>query len=465
MHVAVIGAGPAGLSCAIQLIKRGVSVDVFEAEGRVGGMSKSFELWNMVVDLGPHRFFSMDPRIAQFWIDQIKDDYVLVDRLTRIYYKRKFFYYPLKPFDAVLKLGPIETMNCVISFVRAMLSRVKEQKTFAQWVSKRFGQRLYEIFFKSYSEKLWGISCDDLDANFAAQRIKGLNLFEAIKNALLKGKTRHKTLIEQFAYPENGAGEVYERMAQRFVDLGGKIHLRCPVKCVVVNDDGSGGVETEQSTIEFDHIISTMPLTDVIEGSSFFSPEAKQACKNLRYRNTTLVYLCIDSTDIFRDNWIYIHAPDLKTGRITNFRNWSKNMLHGQNKSILMLEYWSYDHEPLWTMSDEALIDLSRKEIIQTGLVRPDTIGDGHVVRIHRSYPVYSSGYNNYVKILQKEIDAIPWLTCIGRNGAFKYNNQDHSILMGLLAAENIVDQAGHDLWKVNTDYDYQEGKSAFCAD
>jgi len=461
MQIAVIGAGPAGLSCALELTRRGKPVRLFEADSSVGGMAKSLQVWGMGVDLGPHRFFSMDRRVAQFWMEQVKEDFVLVDRLTRIFYNNTFFAYPLKPFDAFLKLGPKESLVCAASYFKAAFSRNDEEKTFTQWVSKRFGKRLYEIFFKSYSEKLWGISCDSLDADFAAQRIKGLNLYEAVKNALFKGKTKHKTLVEQFAYPNNGAGAAYEHMAQQLAALGSTLTLNCPVKRIVIKNGRACGIETEKGFFSCDQVVSTMPLTDVIDGSDAFSQEAKEASKQLSYRNTTLVYLCIDAKDVFRDNWIYVHAANLKTGRITNFRNWSPAMLRGQGQTILMLEYWSYDDDPLWSMSDTDLIALARKEIMSTGLVRLGTVGDGHVIRLHRSYPVYTSGYEVPLQMLQKAIDSIDGLTCIGRNGAFKYNNQDHSILMGLLAAENIAENVGHNLWCVNTDYDYQEGKSA----
>jgi len=460
MQVAIIGAGPAGLSCALELARKGVAVQIFEVNGAVGGLSKTIHLWDMDVDLGPHRFFSMDNRVTQFWMHQLNDNYVLIDRLTRIFYKNKFFAYPLKPFDAFLQLGPAESTVCAFSYLKAVFSPKGDETTFAQWVSKRFGQRLYEIFFKAYSEKLWGISCDNLDADFAAQRIKGLNLYEAVKDALFRGKTKHKTLIEQFAYPNNGAGEVYEHMADTFTKLGGVVSLNSPVRRIVVKDGRACGVETAKGVFRCDHVVSTMPITDVIEGCDAFTQEVKEAAKQLFYRNTTLVYLSISAQNVFMDNWIYVHAASLKTGRITNFRNWSPAMLHGHNQTVLMLEYWSYDKDPIWNMHDADLIALAKMEIVETGLIRYEQIGYGHVVKIHRSYPVYARGYEKSLAVLQKAIDSISGLTCIGRNGSFKYNNQDHSILMGMLAAENIADNTEHNLWLINTDYDYQEGKS-----
>ena len=462
MEIAIIGAGPAGLSCAIELARSGHNVTVFEADSCVGGLSRTIPLWDMLVDYGPHRFFTMNKTVADYWINYIQDDYIFIDRLTRIFYKEKFFEYPLKPFNAFVQLGLIESIHCALSYFKASLQPKGNEASFAQWVSRRFGHRLYEIFFKTYSEKLWGISCDELDADFAAQRIKGLNLYEAVKCALFKGKPRHKTLVEQFAFPRYGAGEVYERMGTKLVELGGKICLSTPVRHICFNQNRINGVETANGFFHCDHVVSTMPITDLVKQSPGFAQTAKDAANRLTYRNTILVYLLVKKSDLFRDNWIYVHDTKLQTGRITNFRNWSPAMYDGHAETILMMEYWSYDHEPLWQMKDSQLVALARHEIVSTGLVQKEVVGEGHIVRIHRSYPVYSKGYEKNLKIIQNSIDNINGLACIGRNGSFKYNNQDHSILMGLLAAENICKDANHNLWLVNTDYDYQEGKSAF---
>lgn len=463
MKVGIIGAGPAGLACALALTRQHVDVVLFEADATPGGLCRSFELWGMNVDLGPHRFFSMDAGVTDFWRAPLGDDFVLVDRLTRIFYKKKFFSYPIKPVDALTKLGFAESVHCGASYVAAQLFRGSgEDRTFAQWVSRRFGKRLFEIFFKSYSEKLWGISCDELDSSFAAQRIKGLSLYEAVKNALFSGKTKHKTLVEQFAYPTEGAGQPYVRMAEEIERGGGKILYNAKVLSFEPVDDGRAvEVHTTAGTEKVDHLVSTMPLTDVVETCPAFDATAKDAAKKLHYRNTIIVYLLINSENIFQDNWIYVHAPFLQTGRITNFRNWSQHMLHGSKKTILAMEYWANDDDPLWKSSDAELEAIAAREIVETGLVEPGMVEGAHVVRLHRSYPVYANGYEEHLQIIQDAVDAIPWLTCIGRNGAFKYNNQDHSILMGMLAAENIGKNRKHPLWKINTDYDYHEGEGA----
>lgn len=463
MRVGIIGAGPAGLACALSLTRQGVDVVLFEADAVPGGMCRSFELWGMQVDLGPHRFFSMDAGVTNFWRAPLGDDFVLVDRLTRIFYKKKFFAYPIKPVDALTKLGFAESLHCGASYLAAQLFPGSgEDKTFAQWVSRRFGRRLYEIFFKSYSEKLWGISCDELDSSFAAQRIKGLSLYEAVKNALFSGKTKHKTLVEQFAYPTDGAGQPYARMADEIERNGGKILYTARVTSFAPVDGGRAvEVTTTGGSERVDHLVSTMPLTDVVQTCPAFGDAAREAAAKLHYRNTIIVYLLINSENIFQDNWIYVHAPFLQTGRITNFRNWSQHMLHGSKKTILAMEYWANDADSLWKSPDAELAALAKREIVETGLVQPEMVEATHVVRLHRSYPVYANGYETHLQKIQAAVDELPWLTCIGRNGAFKYNNQDHSILMGMLAAENIANGRKHPLWKVNTDYDYHEGEGA----
>jgi protoporphyrinogen oxidase len=348
MKVGVIGAGPAGLACAYQLAKAGVKTDVFEAGGAVGGLARSFSLWNQTVDLGPHRFFSKDPRVNKLWLEVVGRDYSMVDRLTRILYKNELYQYPLRPIDVVGKLGAAETARALLSYIREKL--VPEtpgagEETFESWVVRRFGRRLYEIFFKTYSEKLWGIPCSELDADFAVQRIKKFSLYEALKAAVSTDKTgKHKTLVDRFAYPVDGTGMVYERMASYVSERGGNIYLKSPVKRVIKIDREAKGIELQDGKAEaYDHIVSTMPLTLLVLGLEGVSAAAAAAAKSLRFRNTILVYLNVQSANLFPDNWIYIHSPQLRVGRITNFRNWSPRLYGGEKSSILALEYWIKD--------------------------------------------------------------------------------------------------------------------------
>ncbi len=462
MRVAVIGAGPAGLSSAYQLVRAGIETHVFEAGNSVGGLAKTLKLWNQRVDLGPHRFFSKDKRVNDLWLEIVGSDYVIVDRLSRIFYKNKFYHYPLKPIDVLSKLGLAEAAICTLSYLRGVVvpghSDISEE-TFESWVVKRFGRRMFEIFFKTYSEKLWGIPCSELDADFAYQRINKLSLFEAIKSALLKGKgNQHKTLAEKFAYPVEGTGMVYERMASYVSKEGGKVLLNTPVNRVLTENKKVVGLEsTNGEKYDYSHVISSMPLTQLVTRLSDVPEDLIRNCYSLRYRNTILVYLNIQSENLFPDNWVYIHSSNLKTGRITNFRNWAPNLYGEEPTSIVALEYWCYDTDDIWSWSDSDLIETSKKELSQTGLIKDANITDGYVYRINKCYPVYKRGYKQLLKPIEDYLKEIKGLTVIGRYGAFKYNNQDHSILMGILAAENIVKGKKHDLWQVNSNYEYQE--------
>jgi protoporphyrinogen oxidase len=458
--VAIIGAGPAGITAAYELSKKGHTVEVFEASAHVGGLSKTIDLWDQRVDLGPHRFFSNDTKVNKVWLEVVGNDYRMVDRLTRIYYKKKFYYYPLKPFDALKKLGIGTAFLCVMSYMKERVFPVKKDGSFETWVIGRFGYRLYSIFFKTYSEKLWGISCKELDEDFAAQRIKKLSLFKAVWNAMFSGgKTKHKTLVDQFAYPLDGTGMVYERMKDHIEKNGGQVHLNTPVKKVNCTNSLVNSLVLENGeTKTYDHVVSSMPITLLVNNMDEVPNEVIEANAQLKFRNTILVYLKVEGKDVFPDNWLYVHASDLQMGRITNFCNWVPEINNGQDATIVVLEYWAYNEDEIWKAEDDELIKLGKEELIKTGLVGNLEISDGYVVKIPKCYPVYGRGYKEPLKVVENHLSSIDGLSVIGRYGAFKYNNQDHSILMGVLAAENIADGATNNLWEINTDYeDYQE--------
>lgn len=456
--IAIIGAGPAGLTAAHELTLKGYQVDLFEAGRSVGGMAKSFKIWNQTVDLGPHRFFSSDTRVNKKWLDVISKDYAMVTRLTRIYYNNKFFAYPLKPLDALFRLGFYKSTLCVFSYLIAKIKNSKNNKTFESWVINRFGYRLFSIFFKSYSEKLWGISCKKLDADFAAQRIKKLSLFEAIKSAFIKSGYKHKTLVDEFAYPLEGAGGIYERMAAEIKLKKGNIFLNTKVNSVDKKNNKVYQITLEnKKMIKYDHVISTMPMTHLVE--KIGAPKKViNAAKKLTFRNTILVYLKVDGSDLFPDQWLYIHSNEVLTGRVTNFKNWVKTINNNQKETILCLEYWCYDDDDIWHQSEKEMVKLASKEIEIIGLTQSKKVISGKLIRVPKCYPVYSMGYKKNLKIVESYLDTIKNLSVIGRYGAFKYNNQDHSILMGLLAAENIaLGKKKNNLWEINTDYEYQE--------
>ncbi len=464
MTVGVIGGGPAGATAAYELARQGVDVDLYEASAHMGGLARSLSLWGQTVDLGPHRFFSKLRRVNGLWLDVAGSDYVMVKRNTRIYYDGKFFHYPLVPRNALTELGPFEASRCVMSYFREKVapSESAPYDTFESWVVNRFGRRLYEIFFKTYSEKLWGIPCTNLDSDFAAQRIKRLDLMEAVKNALRAkgdGAGQHRTLVDEFAYPLHGTGMIYERMAERVRQNGGRVHLETPVRRVLTRQGRAHALELEDgSQRKYDHIISSMPIGLLVTRLPEVPDAIYTAAQSLRFRNTILVYVNVACENLFPDQWLYVHSAALKMGRLTNFRNWSPALYGDASGSILALEYWANDDDPLWATDPAVLIDLAKSELRSTNLIGDAAITDASVHKIHRCYPVYNAGYKSRLYPVQDYLRGIEGLQAIGRYGAFKYNNQDHSILMGSLAAENIVKGAGHDLWAVNTDYDeYQE--------
>lgn len=460
MKVAVIGAGPAGITAAYSLAKSNLQVDVYEASAEVGGLAKTMELWGQKVDIGPHRFFSTDKRVNALWLEVVGTDYQMVDRLTRIYYKNKFYSYPIKVFNVLKNLGLIQAGLCFFSYMRECVYPTRQDGSFETWVQQRFGKKLFNIFFKTYTEKLWGVKCSELDSDFASQRIKKLSLYEAIKNALIKDKAnKHKTLVEQFAYPLEGTGIVYKRMADFVKASGNNVYLNTPVFRVIDNGRKVIGIELEDGTFkEYDYVISSMPYTLMVSRLQNVPPKIKSLANNLKYRNTIIVYLLVDSVTLFPDNWIYVHSDDLKMGRVTNFRNWTPGLYGSQLKSILAIEYWCNDEDTMWMSNNDDLVEMAMTEIVKTQLVKPETIEKGYVHKIHKSYPVYKKGYKDSLNVIDDYIGSLENLSVIGRYGSFKYNNQDHSILMGLLAAENIVNGTGHDLYAINTDYEtYQE--------
>ena len=461
MKILIIGAGPAGLSCGYELAKAGIEVEVYEASPFVGGMARSFDLLGQRVDMGPHRFFSSEKHINEFFTTLVKDDYTMVNRLTRIYYRNRFFHYPIKLFNVLRNLPLITIWQILWEYLRVKLFPYKNPATFEEWVSNRFGRKLFEIFFKHYSEKLWGIPCSKIDADWAAQRIKSLSLWEALINAVFGNRgNKHKTLVDQFAYPNNGTGTLYERAADYIKEHGGKVNLKMPVKRVIQDAAGKvTGIELKDGIIvTADRVVSTMPLTILVKELHDVPEDVVQAAEKLYFRNTILAYLEVDLMELFSDNWIYVHSPEIKHGRITNFRNWSRELNRDKKTTILCMEFWAFDNDPIWKEQDENIAELAKKEIHLLKLVPPQTkILNAYILRVPRCYPVYETGYQVNLKKVENYLDTVENLIPIGRYGAFKYNNQDHSILMGILAADKITQGLDTDLWKINTDVEYQE--------
>jgi protoporphyrinogen oxidase len=326
-------------------------------------MARCFDLWGQRVDMGPHRFFSKEKHINEFFVTLIKDDYTLINRLTRIYYRNKFFNYPIKLFNVLRNLPLTIIVKILWEYMRIRLFPFKNPITFEEWVSNRFGRKLYEIFFKHYSEKLWGIPCSKIDADWAAQRIKSLSLWEAVISAIFGNiGNKHKTLLDQFAYLNNGTGTIYERAADYIKEYGGNVNLQMPVKRVVQDTTGKvTGIELkDESKVTADHVISSMPITNMVLGLQNVLEDVIQAIGKLYYRNTILAYLEVNSMELFGDNWIYMHSPEVKHGRITNFRNWSKELNRDKATTILCMEFWAFDNDPIWNDKDENIADLAK---------------------------------------------------------------------------------------------------------
>ncbi len=476
-HVAIIGAGPAGLTAAYLLSKNDVAVTVLEADPvYVGGISRTATYKGFHFDIGGHRFFSKSKAVEDFWTEILPNDMLLRPRSSRIFYGGKFFAYPLKAFEALTKLGVFKSTLCVLSWLKARMFPVPNPNNFEDWVSNQFGKRLFNTFFKSYTEKVWGMSCKEISADWAAQRIKGLSLGSAIKNALIpqrQPKDRSKvikTLINSFRYPRRGPGMMWEVCAEKTKAMGGKIEMGCKVIGCEYDEatetwnlrfqDRQGNVQT----LEAEHVISSAPMRELVRGiKPAVSEKAKHAADSLKYRDFLTVMLILKNRDAFDDNWIYIHDPSVKVGRIQNFRSWSPEMVPDADKACYGLEYFCFEHDGVWDSKDEELIELAKRELIQIGLAKEGDVLDGCVVRQKKAYPVYDDDYATHVATIREELDGrYPNLHLVGRNGMHKYNNQDHAMMTAMLCAENILaDSKLYDLWEVNQDAEYHEAGAA----
>lgn len=467
----VVGAGPAGLTAAYELSKLGLSSTLLEADHQVGGLSRTAYYNGYRFDIGGHRFFSKIPEINDLWEEILDEDFLLRPRLSRIFYNGHFFDYPLKAFNALVGLGPIEALLVCLSYGQSRVWPSAEERNFEQWVSNRFGSRLYEIFFKTYTEKVWGMSCSEISADWAAQRIKDLSLREALYNAIVgtgKGKDGQviTTLIEQFHYPRLGPGMMWECCRDRLAERGNPTLLDTRVERIRHHNNRVQSVIARSATGERfecdgDRFISTMPLRELVHALDPAPPDAvRQAANQLRYRDYLTVVLIVNRDSVFPDNWLYIHAPEVKMGRIQNYKNWSPEMVPTPAMTSLGLEYFLWDHDEEWEWPDERLIELGVRECAQIGLIEPREVVDGTVVRMRKAYPIYDQDYQTHIATIRQYLDHLPNLQTIGRNGLHRYNNQDHSMLTGLYAARNIVGDE-RDVWSVNTEQTYHETETA----
>ena len=468
--VVCIGGGPAGLTAAYLLSKKGITVEVLEADPEyLGGISKTVSHNGFLCDIGGHRFFSKSEKVNELWREIIGKDFVRRPRKSRIYYKKKFFDYPLKPANALLNLGVVESVLCVLSYAKASLFPVPNPVNFEQWVSNRFGRRLFSIFFKSYTEKVWGMRCTEISADWAAQRIKGLSLMSAIKNAFFSKRSSSggeviKTLIDFFHYPRKGPGMMWEKAGEQIKRQGGKILMGHRVISLRRNENGWNIVARSHDGVETlhkaDFVISSAPIRELVTIIEPAVPrDVASAAAALSYRDFLVVGLVVRDRNIFDDNWIYIHDPEVKVGRIQNFKSWSPEMVPEPAKNCYGMEYFCFEGDGLWTSPDEDLVELASDELIRLDLAQPGDITDGFVIRQKKAYPVYDDSYAENVNVVRRSIEeAYPGLCLVGRNGMHKYNNQDHAMMTAILTVENIV--AGeqiYDVWRVNQDAEYHE--------
>ena len=471
----VIGAGPAGLTAGYMLAKAGRDVLILESDPTyVGGISRTVSYKGYLFDIGGHRFFSKSREVVDLWNEILPDDFIERPRLSRIYYDGKFYSYPLKAFEALRNLGIVESVACVVSYLKARAQPHPDPQTFHDWVRNQFGERLFQIFFKTYTEKVWGMSCDAISADWAAQRIKGLDLGAAIGHALLAPLKRWraapadgpviKTLIESFRYPRRGPGMMWDAAAAKIRDRGGRVLLDRTVDGLTWNEalriwtvsvrrsDGSRESYTAK------HVVSSAPLGTLV-GAIKPTPISSFHARALKYRDFVTVALICKARTTFPDNWIYIHDPAVKVGRVQNFGSWSPEMIPDDRYTCLGLEYFCFEGDGLWNAPDDELVALAKREIAHVGLAAPEDVADACVVRQPKAYPVYDEDYRDNVEMIRLDLESsFPTLHLVGRNGMHKYNNQDHAMMTAMLAVRNIL--AGeriYDLWGVNEDAEYGE--------
>jgi protoporphyrinogen oxidase len=457
--VVVLGGGPAGLTAGYLLAKQGKPVIVLESTDMVGGIARTEVRDGYRFDLGGHRFFTKAREVDDLWHEIMKEEFLERPRQSRIYWNDKFLEYPLEGMDVIRKLGPIELMRCGLSYVWAAVKPKGREDTFEQWVSNRFGKRLYNHFFKTYTEKLWGVSADEIRAEWAAQRIKGLSFFSAARSAFFGNKgDKIKSLISKFNYPRFGPGQMWEQMTDDIRAKGGEVRLNAPVTKLVIRGGRVVEVIAGGETLTPSHVISSLPLRSTVGiADPEAPPEVRDAARGLRYREFLTVLLVIEGQDLFPDNWIYIHQPGVRVLRIQNFKSWSPWMVPNETDASIGMEYFCFEGDDLWTMDDDDLVAMAGREIEKLHLAKASKVKFGFVARVHKAYPIYDERYAERVATIRGWLETVGNLTQVGRNGLHRYNNSDHSMLTAMRAVDNILLGTDHDIWAVNAESVYHE--------
>lgn len=478
VDVAIIGAGPAGLTAGYLLSKQGVSVLVAEKDpDYVGGISRTVVHEGYRFDIGGHRFFSKSSEVVALWDELLPEDFITRPRMSRIYYSGKFYSYPLRAFEALFNLGVVRSARCMLSYLRWRVFPHEDVRTFEQWVVNQFGEELFQIFFKTYTEKVWGMRCDEISADWAAQRIKGLNLLSAVLDGLKRSipflavkkndGMQAKTLLESFRYPRKGPGMLWEAARDKIRAQGGRVEMGADVAQISFNEATQRwrvvitDVNGQQRIVSAAHVISSAPMRE-LAGKIFPLPASFNAALNLRYRDFLTVALMIKADDLFPDNWVYVHDPKVKVGRIQNFRSWSPEMAPDPDVGCVGLEYFCFEGDTLWSSKDEDLVALATQELAALGLCKAEDVVGGCVVRQEKAYPVYDESYQHNVEAVRSELEeSYPTLHLVGRNGMHKYNNQDHAMMTAMLTVKNILAQRRlYNVWGVNEDAEYHEAGS-----
>lgn len=447
----IIGAGPAGLTAGTELLRLdNVNVTVLERDNIIGGLARTNDYKGYRYDIGPHHFITDSEEVMTWWLDLMGDDFHPHKRFTRIYYNNHFFNYPLEPFNVITGLSLVECIRSVMSYAKARLFPIKNPKTFQDWISNRFGSRLFGMFFKTYTEKVWGIPCDKISSDWAAQRIKGFSLGHAIFYAFFGRffkKNVPRTIQDTFYYPSLGSGTLWERAAERLTKMGGEILLGQQVSKIEHDHTKITAVAALQSDgferrFAGDDFFSTMPLQALIKSLSPQPPaEVVEAAKALQYRGLITINLVIDKSKIIPDHWLYVHEKSVRMGRIGNMNNFSVKMVADEKHTALSLEYFAFVNEPFWQLSEKELVKIGAAELEKLNLVKASDVIDGMVVKTSEAYPVYDQNYHKHLGIVLGYLKHFKNLHLMGRNGMHRYNNMDVAMLSALHAVKEYTKQ------------------------